>query len=318
MIEILTSALMNSVQDLGRPLYLDQGVGRGGAMDRQALTAANLLVGNEAGAAGLEIAVFPFRLRFSAPCLVAMTGAFAFAQLGDRSFPSWWARAAEAGDELRIDAPLSGARVMLAFSGGVDLPVVLGSRATDLKSSFGGLEGRALKRGDRLALGPSRIRTKQPAGHGLDPALLGRDDPTMLRIMAGAEYAAFTDEARRALLGSDFVVSRQNNRQGMRLEGEPLALTCKLELHSHGIMPGTVQVPPSGLAVIQLAEANTCGGYPKIGHVIGADHWKLAQARAGDRLRFRLIDRAEALAAERAARLIETKIAHLAPLALKT
>ncbi|MBB1249283.1 biotin-dependent carboxyltransferase family protein [Rhizobium sp. G21] len=300
MIEILTSGLMNSVQDLGRPLYLDQGVGRGGAMDRQALTAANLLVGNEAGAAGLEIAVFPFRLRFSAPCLVAMTGAFANARLGDRSFPAWWAREAEAGGELRIDAPLSGARVMLAFSGGVNLPLVLGSRATDLKSGFGGLEGRALKRGDRLALGPSRIRAKQPAGHGLDSELLGRDDPALLRIMAGAEYADFADEALSVLLGSDFVVSRQSNRQGMRLEGELLTLTRRLELHSHGIMPGTVQVPPSGQAVIQLAEANTCGGYPKIAHVIGADHWKLAQARAGDRLRFRLVDRAEALAAERA------------------
>lgn len=318
MIEILTSGLMNSVQDLGRPHYLDQGVGRGGAMDRQALTAANLLVGNEAGAAGLEIAVFPFRLRFHAPCLVAMTGAVASAQLGNRTFPAWWARQAEAGDELRIEAPSAGARVMLAFSGGIELPLVLGSRATDLKSGFGGLEGRALKRGDRLALGPSRIRAVQPAGHGLDPALLGRDDPALLRIMAGAEYTEFTEEARSVLLGSDFIVSRQNNRQGMRLEGEPLMLTRKLELHSHGIMPGTVQVPPSGQAVIQLAEANTCGGYPKIGHVIGADHWKLAQARAGDRLRFRLVDRAEALAAERAVRTLETKIAHLAPLALKT
>ena len=118
----------------------------------------------------------------------------------------------------------------------------------------------------------------------------------VLRIMPGAEFDRFTEAARQALLEADYLVSAENNRQGMRLEGPALTLDGKLELLSHGIMPGTIQVPPSGQAVIQLAEANTCGGYPKIGHVIEADLWKLGQAPSGSTIRFELIGRQAAVA----------------------
>ena len=315
MIEILTSGQMNSVQDLGRPGYLDQGIGAGGMMDRPALRLANLLVGNEQGAAGLEITIFPFRLRFLQPCMFAVTGADVDCRLNDTPLPPWWAAGAQAGDELRIGPPKSGARAIIAFSGGIDVPMVLGSRSTDLKSLFGGLDGRALMRGDRLALGMSpNVETRHEAGHGADPAAL-RLNPTDLRIMPGAEFDAFTEEGRRALLSRPFTVSRDNNRQGMRLEGPALTLTRKLELHSHGIMPGTVQVPPSGQAVIQLAEANTCGGYPKIAHVIEADLWKLAQAPSGAALSFVAVDRGQAVAALRLQELQIRRLKTLMPLA---
>jgi biotin-dependent carboxylase-like uncharacterized protein len=317
MIEILTSGLLNSVQDLGRPGYLDQGIGRGGTMDRMALRIGNILLGNDEGAAGIEISIFPFRLRFLTECAFAVTGADADAALNGAILPPWWARGAVVGDELRIDPPRQGARVVLTFSGGIDVPELLGSRATDLKSGFGGLQGRALKRGDRLAFcslfsprgedarradegvsssGTMTHSTPIWPGHGADPAEFRRD-PTDLRFMPGAEFDAFTPEARAAFFSTPYIVSRDNNRQGMRLDGPPLTLTEKLELHSHGIMPGTVQVPPSGQQVIQLAEANTCGGYPKIAHVIEPDHWKLAQAAAGTAFRFVAVTRAEAVAA---------------------
>lgn len=321
MIEILTSGLMNSVQDLGRPGYLDQGIGRGGAMDRPALRIANLLAGNPDGAAAIEVAVFPFRLRFLAPATYAVTGAACPARLNGTALPPWWSGPAEAGDELRLDPPAEGARAYVAVSGGIDVPEVLGSRATDLKSGFGGIEGRALMRGDTLALGGangSPAGRRAARGRGADPGYFreclggaAAGAPLVLRIMPGAEFETFTAEARDALLNAEFTVSAENNRQGMRLEGPPLALTRRLELLSHGIMPGTIQVPPSGQAVIQLAEANTCGGYPKIGHVIETDLWKLGQAPSGAVIRFEMVSRDAAVAAIRDEELRLRRLANL-------
>jgi biotin-dependent carboxylase-like uncharacterized protein len=315
MIEILTSGAMNSVQDLGRPGYLDQGIGRGGAMDRPALRIANLLLGNAEDAAAIEVAVFPFRLRFLEPASFAVTGATCRASLNGHPLPPWWSGMAGAGGELRLDPPAEGSRAYVAVGGGIDVPEVLRSRATDLKSVFGGLDGRALVRGDKLAFGsgPSLV-----PGFSIDPfhfrdSLGGRagGEPLTLRIMPGAEFDIFTDEAHLALFGQDFAVSADNNRQGMRLEGPPLALTRNLELLSHGIMPGTIQVPPSGQAVIQLAEANTCGGYPKIGHVIETDLWKLGQAPSGATVRFELISRDAAVAGIRDEDLKMKRLANL-------
>jgi biotin-dependent carboxylase-like uncharacterized protein len=313
MIEILSSGLMNSVQDLGRPGYLDQGIGRGGAMDADALRIGNLMVGNPENAAGIEISIFPSRLRFHAPCLFAVTGAMGVTALNNVTLPPWWARTAEAGDELRIDAPREGARAYLSVSGGIDLPRVLGSHATDLKSIFGGLEGRTLTRGDRLQLGTTTVGLKQTAGFGADPTIF-RDNAHSLRFMPGAEFSAFTAEAQQALLATQWHVSRENNRQGMRLDGPALALTQKLELFSHGIMPGTIQVPPSGQPVIQLAEANTCGGYPKIGHVIEPDLWKLAQLPTGAEFVFVEVTRKQAVAAMREAELKIRRLRNLLPI----
>ena len=313
MIEILSSGLMNSVQDLGRPGFLDQGIGRGGAMDAMALRIGNILLGNPDDAAGLELSIFPFRLRFHSPCAFAVTGALAAASLNGVALPPWWTATAQAGDELRVDAPRLGARSYVTFSGGIDVPQVLGARATDLKSLFGGLDGRALARGDRLQLGAKTVAIPA-AGFGVDPSAF-RENAANLRFMRGAEFCTFTEEAQASLVSAPWTVSKDNNRQGMRLEGPPLMLTEKLELLSHGIMPGTIQVPPSGQPVIQLAEANTCGGYPKIGHVIEPDLWKLAQAPSGTTLAFMEISREHAVDAIRAQDLAINRLRHLIPLA---
>ncbi len=309
MIEILSTGAVNSVQDLGRTGYLDAGVGRSGAMDLPALEVANLLAGNDRHAAGIEIALFPFRLRFEHDAVFALAGADCPARLGEREVPGWWAMNAVAGEVLTLGLPRSGARAVLAFQGGIDVPLVLGSRATDLKSAFGGLEGRGLNRGDRLPLmdGP-RKPLKMEAGFGADPTLLrgsvpGKDEPIVLRVLPSAEHDVFTADAIAHFTQADWSVTNDANRMGYRLSGPDLQLTRKLELFSHGIMPGTVQVPPNGQPIIQLAEANTCGGYPKIANVIEADLWKLAQAPVGARLRFEMTDRdtaVSALAKERA------------------
>lgn len=323
MIEILTTGAANCVQDLGRFSYLEAGVSRSGAMDAPALELANRLVGNDPNAAAIEVAIFPFRMRFDRAALVAVTGADLPVTLGGTRYPSWWALPVSAGDVLELGLPRRGARAYLAIAGGLIVPAVLGSASTDLKSRWGGLEGRGLRRGDRLETGfaPAALGGL-PAGFGLDPETIGRGaadigEEVPVRVLPGAEYDVFDQTAVDALEAAAWQVTEDANRQGYRLSGPELTLRQKLELHSHGIMPGTVQVPPSGQPIIQLAEANTCGGYPKIAHVIEADLWRLGQAPVGSRLRFVRVDRRQAVAALRAQRVLIDRAAAFAALARK-
>lgn len=305
MIEVLSNGALNVVQDLGRPDHLAFGVSSGGAMDAPALAMANWMVGNEEGAAAIEVGIFPFRIRFQQATRFACAGADTTCELPRRSVPSWWAADAGAGDVLAIAAPAHGARVYLALAGGVDVPLVLGSRATDLKSGFGGHAGRGLRKGDRLALGGGAAPSAAPP-FGVAPQWhreFARELATgtvAIRVIAGAEYEDFMPEARTALQQSDYRLTPDCNRQGYRLQGAALKMAQPLELLSHGIVPGTIQVPPSGQPIIQLAEANTCGGYPKIATVIEADLWRVGQLRPGHRIRFQCVDHAAAVAALRA------------------
>jgi biotin-dependent carboxylase-like uncharacterized protein len=295
-IEILSSGALNSVQDRGRRGLLSSGVSRSGAMDIVALDAANALLGNASGAAAIEVAAFPFRLRFETATTVAVTGALAETRLSGRRLPPWWATEARAGDELTIAPPTVGARVYVAVGGGIDVPLLLGARATELKSGYGGHEGRGLKRGDRLPLGPRRPGKLPDGGIGAPPPP-GRDrSDEPLRVLPAAEWSDFSEEARRLFVMTDWRVTAEADRQGCRLDGPELLRERRRELLSHGIVPGTVQVPPAGRPIVQLAEANTCGGYPKIATVIDADHWRLGQAMPGDALRFAIVGRDEALA----------------------
>ncbi|WP_370540354.1 biotin-dependent carboxyltransferase family protein [Acidovorax sp. ACV01] len=306
-IEILSNGALNLVQDLGRPDHVGIGVSSSGAMDVPALILANSMLGNPADAAGIEISIFPFRLRFLEAANFASAGASTTVAVRGRSWPSWWTAHADAGDILTIEPPPDGGRVYLAMSGGIDVPCVLGSRSTDLKSGFGGFEGRGLLKGDRLSsLHGGLVGAASLPSRGIAPQTriafsdeLKRGTVT-IRTMAGAELHRFNKQAIAAFTESDFRLTPDCNRQGYRLEGEVLALDAKVELLSHGIVPGTIQVPPSGQPIIQMAEANTCGGYPKIATVIEADLWRLAQLRPGLRVRFTLVDQQAALAAKRA------------------
>ncbi|TPL54396.1 biotin-dependent carboxyltransferase family protein [Mesorhizobium sp. B2-4-6] len=290
MIEILSTGLPNTVQDLGRPGYLALGISHGGAMDSQALAIANFMLGNDRSAAGLEIALYPFRLKAHVDTALAITGADCPISIDDRRYPPWWATTIRAGQTLLMEAPRAGARSYIAFAGGLDLPSVMGSRATDVKGGFGGLAGRGLARGDRLLLN-SAVCPLPPAGVGValeERQITGNatDSAIELRVLPAAEFGAFTAQAQAAFTSSEWSITSDANRMGYRLSGETLSLISPLELLSHGIVPGTIQVPPSGQPIIQLADANTCGGYPKIATVIEADLWRLAQAAVGARLRF--------------------------------
>jgi len=306
MMQVLTSGAMNLVQDRGRTGYLHLGVCRGGAMDALSLDYANALVGNEADAAGIEIAMFPFKLRFDRDAVFACTGGDARIELDGSLVAPWWSRSARAGQTLVVQRPARGMRVVLGVSGGVDVPLLLGARGTDLKAGYGGFEGRGLKRLDTLALHPHHGPALPGAGLGCVP----RQVPELLRqlaegcvtvrVLPAAEFEEFTAESVQRLFGAPWTVTADANRQGYRLQGDaPLQMTARRELLSHGIVPGVVQVPPAGQPIIQLAEANTCGGYPKIATVIEADLWRLGQVPSGCALRFERVDVAAAVAALR-------------------
>lgn len=306
MIEIIKTAPLNSVQDTGRPGLRGLGIARSGALDPLAATGANALLGNAADDAVLEFQMYPAALRFTRDTLVALTGADCRARLNGVPVPAWWVRDVRAGDELVLSPPIQGARCYVAVQGGVDVPAVLGSRSTALRYGFGGHRGRALQKGDSLPIGARRNSARLPAGYGACPpeqALAPRanedaDGVMTLRVMRAAEYGMFTPASQAAFTDAVWRVSAQSDRMGYRLSGPVLERTAVREMRSHPIVPGVVQVPPSGQPIIQLADGNSAGGYPKIGFVIDAELWRIAQSPPGTKLRFQMCGLDEARAAQ--------------------
>lgn len=303
MIEILSDTPLATVQDFGRNAHRRHGVGSAGAMDRLALAAGNLLLGNAEDAAGIEVPVFPFRLHFGADLGFAVTGADCRATLDGAALPPWWRGQARAGQELALHHPRRGARAYVTVAGGIDVPKVLGARATQMRGAFGGFEGRPLQRGDRLPVGRGRAVTDPlgvlPPAEVLDlPVAEGAvAGEIVLRVMTAGEYPALTEAARETLWRSPWKVTPQSNRAGYRLAGPVLETARKLEMRSYGVVPGLIQLPPGGAPIIQLSDANASGGYPKVGTVIEADLWRVGQAPMGSMLRFVEVDYPTARAA---------------------
>ncbi|MGG5823479.1 biotin-dependent carboxyltransferase family protein [Falsiroseomonas sp. HW251] len=293
MIEILTPGALATVQDLGRTGALGWGVGVSGAMDGMALAAGNILLGNAEDAAAIEIPVFPFRLRFATAAVVAVTGANAAVSLNGRRILPWWAAQAEAGDVLEIGPPGPAAwragRAYLCVAGGLAVAPVLGSRSTQLRGAFGGHEGRPLCEGDRLPLGAQPFRAACADCGLVPPALdlpLEAEGIAAVRALPAAEHDRFTAAALDAFWNEPWKVTPQSDRYGFRLAGPILELLAPMELRSHGIVPGVVQVPHGGQPIVQMRDAQPSGGYPKIATVIEADLWRLGQAPIGSRIRF--------------------------------
>lgn len=304
MIEILSTAALTMVQDLGREGYRRYGVGTAGVMDRIALSAGNSMLGNEDGAAGIEIQVFPFEARFLTDICFALTGADCRARLGGRALPPWWAAMARRGDVLRLEIPTHGTRGYVTLAGGVDVPVVLGSRSTQLRGEIGGFHGRMLQRGDVIETRPAATQ-ELGAGFGIDPpelALPGvtcapAPKTTAVRVVPAAEYEKFDAESQNTFWAASWKITPQSDRYGYRLKGPDLSMRETVELRSHGIVPGVIQVPAGGQPIIQLSDAQTAGGYPKIGTIIEADLWRIGQAPLGSSLRFVMATHAETVAA---------------------
>ena len=289
---VVEPGLLTTVQDLGRPGAMRFGVAPGGALDRAALILGNRLVGNPAGAAGLEITFLGPRLRFGAATVVALTGADLGATLNGAAAPCWVPVSVAAGDEIGFAPPVNatGARAYLCVAGGIAVAPVMGSRSTDLFGGFGGWRGRGLRAGDHLPLGEAgapladlpRLRLVAPPP---------RHDPTdPVRIVLGPQQERFTDEGLATFLGAAFAVSAKADRMGVRLTGPAIAHHHGADLISEGIAHGAVQIPGDGAPIVLLAARQTVGGYPKIATVIGADLDGLGQRRPGDPVRFIAVD----------------------------
>lgn len=285
MIEVLRAGLCDLVMDLGRPGRRMLGVPAGGAADPSALAAANRLVGNDAAAAGLEIALSGPRLQFPLGGVAALTGA-RFAARRSSGAPVAWNETLvlAAGEVLTLHRPETGCRCWLALRGGLAVPSVMGSRSTFLPSGFGGHGGRALQAGDVLRCGvPANEMKLLRASPPADEA------EGYLRVVAGPQAGQFDDVGLAAFFGTPYRVDAASDRRGLRLAGTPVSHR-RADLPSQGVLPGSVQVPPDGQPIILGWDGPVTGGYPVIAGVITADLPRLAQLKPGEAVRFVTIE----------------------------
>lgn len=293
-VEIVRAGLCDLVVDQGRPGYEHLGVPHGGAADPAALAVANRLVGNDANAAGLEVASTGPVLRFPQGGTVAISGACFSATRSGGAGVKWnETLMLERGEILDLGAVREGCRCWLSFRGGLEVAVVMGSRSTFLPAGFGGLQGRALRHGDVLRLG--EVAAAQPLLRAVPPA--GPND-NCLRVVAGPQAGLFDDAGLAAFFSETYRVASASDRRGLRLNGTALS-RAGTELPSQGVLPGAVQVPPNGQPIILGWDGPVTGGYPIIAGVIRADWPRLAQLRPGDAVRFVTVEleAARALAA---------------------
>ncbi|WP_028562082.1 biotin-dependent carboxyltransferase family protein [Paenibacillus pinihumi] len=316
---VLEPGFYTTIQDLGRPGLRHAGLGAGGAMDSYALRVANLLTGNDPQAAGLELTLSGPVLRAEQDMLVAITGADMGPRIeGGMELPMWRPVWLAAGTVVRLGRAAAGCRAYLAVAGGILVPPQLGGRGTDVRARIGGLDGRPLAAGDAIpcmaagdlpppaaalaarlrqrALAEGRRRMMAAPRWFAPPRAYGGagTDGIVLRAMPGAESGQFSEAARTALYREPFRVAPASDRMGLRLSGPMLERTTRAELLSHGVAPGTVQVPPGGSPIVLAADCQTTGGYPKLAQVAYADLPLLAQARPGDIIRFQPVALAEA------------------------
>lgn len=293
-IHVVRPGLLTTVQDLGRWGHQAAGVPVAGPMDTFSHRLANALVGNDPDAATLEITLIGPELEFDAPAVVAVCGAeFDISANGQLVTPGAPLSMA-AGTRLQFGRRRGGARAYLAVSGGLQTPVVLGSRATHLVSAMGGLNGRPLVAGDELPLLPTATRATSQRVAGLTLPTNGR---ARLRVLPGPQADWFEPAALETLSKVAFRISPRSNRMGYRLEGPPLSRRVLSEPISEPLAFGAVQVPTAGEPILLMADRQTSGGYPKVASVIAADLPIAGQLAPGDFIEFAFCSRQEAAAA---------------------
>lgn len=314
-IEILDAGLASGVQDRGRPGYYNVGIPPSGAVDLGSALAANLLVGNSKDASVIEAAYMGPKLRFTAPAVIAVTGALFPMTINGQAAPQWESIAVDAGDELAFGYLEKGARVYIAVAGGVDVPKVLGSRSTYSLGGFGGFEGRTLRSGDVLPIGPGAGRPGLVVPEHLRPRL-GRE--VDVRVMVGLYDYRLTDSGLATLLDSTWILTPVADRIGFRYSGPALEWKERVQPFGAGSDPsnivdagyplGSIQVPGGVEPIILHRDAVSGGGYAMVATVISADMDVVGQCSPGARTRFRPVSLDEALAARTATRQRELEL----------
>ncbi len=320
-VKVINPGLLTSVQDLGRPGYFHLGIPTSGAMDSYAMRAANLLVGNEEGAAGLEAVFVGPKLEFTQDSIVAVTGAEMPVRIDGQEHPGWSAIPVKAGQTLSFDYLKSGARIYIAIAGGIDVPVALGSRSTYPIGALGGFKGRAIAAGDELPVG----RAGKAVNGASVPENLRRKSamPVELRIVPGLYDHRVTKSSLDRFFDEEWKVAPEADRMGYRFKGgTPLEFVEREQPFGAGSDPsnivdscypyGSVQVPGGTEPIILHRDAVSGGGYFMIGTVISADMDLIGQLQPNTPSRFRRVTMEDAMQArhEEAARLDKLR-AHL-------
>jgi antagonist of KipI len=290
MIRIADPGPQTTVQDLGRVGQLRYGIPPSGPIDVRALVVANRLVGNADGAAGLECTLVGPRFTVEAACAIAVAGAEAPITINGNAAERWTTLALSPGDTVRIAAARAGVRIYIAFSGGLDVPLALGSRATYLRGRLGGLEGRSLKRDDVLRLFPAAMPSPRRLAPSEIPPLEAEPE---IRVVLGPQADCFTAEGIAAFLGGTYEMLPQSDRMGARLAGPRIAHARGHDIISDGIALGSIQVPGDGQPIVLLVDRQSTGGYTKIATVGSFDIGRIGQVKPGQRVRFRAVDVAE-------------------------
>lgn len=288
-IEIVSAGPMLTVQDAGRFGLRHMGVSPAGPIDRPAMALANALVGNEPGAAALEFAGPAGSFRADRPLRFAVAGADCRIQIDKRVVLPGESHRLNPGETLTVGVPDGVVWAYLAFSGGIATTPVLGSRATHLRSGLGGVEGRTLRAGDNLPLGEDVADAPclRPAIRLAQHRPPREDGP--IRLILGPQQDYFSNEEIARFLGSALTVTPQRDRMAMVIGGVEISAARGHDIVSDGTVPGSVQVPGSGMPLVLLAESQTTGGYPKIGTIASVDLPRLAQMPVGSQFRFTAI-----------------------------
>ena len=308
-IRVKSPGLLSTVQDTGRFGEYAIAMPLSGAMDVFSYQVGNYLVGNEEGAAGLEITYFGPELEFTEAAVIAVTGAQMPPKINGEEAPAWETLAVEAGDTLSFDYLKSGARSYLAIAGGIEVPVFMHSRSTYTLIGLGGHEGRALKEGDELEVGEAGDRSGRVGRRVDDYHIPTYSRETELRVIIGLASYRLTEESMEEFLNTTWTVTPDADRVGYRYKGGELkfiereqpagAGTDQANVVDFGYPIGSIQVPGGVEPIVLLNDAVTGGGYATIGTVISADRDRLAQTKTNDKTRFRSVDLDEALAARK-------------------
>jgi len=293
MLIIQSPGIFSSVQDLGREGVRQDGISQSGALDPLSLQLANRLVGNTMDAAAIEIMLGQFQVRFEQAGWIALTGADCFASLDSQTVYCGWRVPVRAGQVLSLKVARSGLCAYLAVAGGIDVPVLMGSRATDIQAGLGGYQGRALQTGDQLPVIQDRTQIQRQRDWTSMGILLPRPSP-QLRCVPGPEWGQFTPVAQHYFVRGSWQVTPTSNRMGFRLKGDTLALQEPLNLPQSDVLSGVIQVLPCGQPIILGAECQTSSEYPRIGVIIRSDVWKLGQLRPGQYVYFNIVSETEA------------------------
>lgn len=310
MIEIVAAPPYLTIQDRGRPGHRGEGVPGGGAIDSWGHAVANVIVGNPANSAALEWGLSGGRIRWQRSGVFALAGAWVEATLDGEPVAMHRSHRAEAGSELVITRFLGGRFLYIAFSGGIDVPLVLGSRSTYLAARFGGLEGRMVRAGDRLVVGEP---TELPAAGFVVPSdLEPRYDSAEAGVVMGPHAGLFSADTWRLLTETAFEIDMASDRMGYRLVGPPIEHAGEAALASAPVCAGAVQIPAGGRPIVLMADGPTVGGYPVIAVVCSADLPVVAQRRPGESVRFRAMTVEESQRAFRRRAVAIHTLSHLA------